>query len=157
LRRGRFQAKNDWARHKKQFVIVGILAFALLAVFDTQVFSIWRRRQEMGTLLALGMTRARLIKLFTLEGGLQGLFAVGLATLYGAPLLYLNNIKGLTIPMDVGSFGMVFPQTLYPEYSAGLIFGTIIVVLITVTLTSYIPVLKLARLKPTDALRRKMA
>lgn len=139
-------------------IMYGVLmALALLAVFDTQVLSIWRRRKEMGTLMALGMTRVTLIKLFTLEGGLHGFFAAILATLYGGPLLYLNNIKGLTMPMDVDSFGMVLPQVLYPSYSIGLIFGTIVVVLITVTITSFIPVRKLAKLKPTDALRGKMS
>ena len=134
-----------------------LMALALLAVFDTQVLSIWRRRKEMGTLMALGMTRLALIKLFTLEGSMFGIFAAILATIYGAPLLYLNNMNGLTMPMDIDNFGMVLPQTLYPEYSLGLILGTIIVVLITVTITSYIPVRKLAQLKPTDALRGKMS
>ncbi len=134
-----------------------LMALALLAIFDTQVLSIWRRRQEMGTLMALGMTRLTLIKLFTLEGSLHGFFAAILATIYGGPLLYLNNIRGLTIPMDMDSFGMVLPQTLYPTYSASLILGTIVTVLIMVTITSYIPVRKLAKLKPTDALRGKMS
>ncbi len=139
-------------------IMYGVLmALALLAVFDTQVLSIWRRRREMGTLMALGMTRMTLIKLFTLEGGMHGFFAVVLATIYGAPLLYLNSVKGLTMPMDVDNFGMVLPQTLFPEYSVGLILGTIIIVLITVTITSFIPVRKLAKLKPTDALRGKMS
>jgi len=138
-------------------IMYGVLmALALLAVFDTQVLSIWRRRKEMGTLMALGMTRLTLIKLFTLEGSLYGVFAAILATIYGAPLLYLNNVKGLTMPMDVDSFGIVLPQTLFPQYSAALIAGTIFIVLITVTITSYIPVRKLAKLKPTDALRGKM-
>ncbi len=134
-----------------------LMALALLAIFDTQVLSIWRRRQEMGTLMALGMTRLTLIKLFTLEGSLHGILAAVLATIYGAPLLYLNNIRGLTIPMDMDSFGMVLPQTLYPTYSASLILGTIVTVLIAVTITSYIPVRKLAKLNPTDALRGKMS
>ncbi len=139
-------------------IMYGVLmALALLAVFDTQVLSIWRRRREMGTLMALGMTRVTLIKLFPLEGGLHGFFAAVLATLYGGPLLYLNNQNGLTMPIDVDSFGMVLPQVLYPSYSLGLILGTIIVVLITVTITSFIPVRKLAKLKPTDALRGKMS
>jgi len=48
---------------------------ALLAVFDTQVLAIFRRRKEMGTLMALGMTRWDIISLFTLEGSLLGILA----------------------------------------------------------------------------------
>lgn len=138
------------------FMVV-LLSLALLAIFDTQVLSIWRRRKEMGTLMALGMTRSRLIRLFTLEGTLYGILAGLLATLYGGPLLYLNNKHGLTMPMDVDSFGMVLPNTLYPTYSLRLIVATILIVMVTVTITSFIPVRKLAKLKPTDALRGKMS
>ena len=42
-----------------------LLSLAMLAIFDTQVLSIWRRRKEMGTLMALGMTRMQIIGLFT--------------------------------------------------------------------------------------------
>src|SRR5690606_35648344 len=34
-----------------------LLAIALLAIFDTQVLSIFRRQKEIGTYIALGMTR----------------------------------------------------------------------------------------------------
>jgi len=69
--------------------------------------------------------------------------------------MYLSYLKGLNMPVDVDNFGMVFPQILYPEYTVDLILGTIFIVLIVVTITSYIPVRKLAELKPTDALRGK--
>lgn len=133
-----------------------LMAFALLAIFDTQVLAVWRRKKEMGTLLALGMTRTTLIRLFTLEGGLYALLAVALAAIYGTPLLIINNRIGLTMPYDVDNLGMVLPQTLFPHYSIGLIAGTVIVALISVTITSYIPVRKLAHLNPTDALRGKL-
>ena len=41
-----------------QSVIFGLLlAIALLAIFDTQILSIFRRQKEIGTYIALGMTR----------------------------------------------------------------------------------------------------
>ncbi len=44
-----------------------LLMGMLLAIFDTQVLAAFRRRREMGTLMALGMLRSQIIGLFTLE------------------------------------------------------------------------------------------
>ena len=50
-------------------ILYAILLFlAMLAIFNTQVLSIFRRRHEMGTMMALGFTRGKVIGLFTLEG-----------------------------------------------------------------------------------------
>ena len=51
---------NDMMQVEKfgsAIMYVVLLALALLAIFDTQVLSIFRRRKEIGTLIALGMTR----------------------------------------------------------------------------------------------------
>ena len=67
-----------------------LLFLAGLAIFDTQVLSVWRRRKEIGTLMALGMTRLGVISLFTLEGAFHGILAVAVAAVVGTPLLALN-------------------------------------------------------------------
>lgn len=63
-----------------------LLLLAMLAIFDTQIFSVFRRRKEIGTLIALGMTRWRVIQIFTLEGALNSVLAAFLATIYGTPI-----------------------------------------------------------------------
>jgi ABC-type lipoprotein release transport system permease subunit len=40
----------------------------MIAIFDTQVLSLFKRRKEIGTLSALGMTQQQIIGLFTVEG-----------------------------------------------------------------------------------------
>ena len=52
-----------------------LLALASMGIFNAQVLSIFRRRKEIGTLMALGMTRSRVVRLFTLEGGLNAFLA----------------------------------------------------------------------------------
>ncbi len=54
-----------------------LLFLGLLAVFDTQILSLFRRRKEIGTLVALGMTREKVVRLFTVEGGMHAILAVG--------------------------------------------------------------------------------
>jgi len=42
-----------------------LLLLAMLAIFDTQVLSIFRRQKEIGTYIALGYTRRQVVGLFT--------------------------------------------------------------------------------------------
>ena len=64
-----------------------LLCIALLAIFDTQVLSVFRRQKEIGTYIALGMTRGRVVTVFTIEGTIHALLAILLGSLWGVPLL----------------------------------------------------------------------
>ena len=53
-----------------------------LAILDTQLLSIFYRKKEIGTMMALGLTRGSVIRLFTLEGAMNAVLAalVGVVT-----------------------------------------------------------------------------
>jgi ABC-type lipoprotein release transport system permease subunit len=130
-----------------------LLFLAMLAIFDTQVLSLFRRRKEMGTLMALGMTRGRLIVLFTLEGALHGVLAAVVGAVYGIPILTYMARTGIGLPKLIDSMGFAIGQRLYSTYTPGLVIGTTLLVLVVTTIVSYLPTRRIARLKPTDALR----
>ncbi len=132
-----------------------LMLLAMLAVFDTQVLSIFRRRKEIGTMVALGLTKARVIWLFTLEGAMHAVLAALVAAVYGIPLLALFARKGWALPQATDSYGIAIGEKLFPKYSIGLIIGTTLLVLVVTTIVSYLPTRKIAKLKPTDALRGK--
>jgi len=134
-----------------------LLALALLAVFDIQVLSIFRRRREIGTLIALGMTRGRVVRLFTIEGALHGVLAVMVAAVYGIPLLVWQAKAGIPMPKAVEGYGVAIGDAIYPVYGVGLIVGTILLVMTAVTVVSYLPARRIAHLNPTDAIRGKMS
>lgn len=131
-----------------------LLLLAMLAIFDTQIFSVFRRRKEIGTLIALGMTRWRVIKMFTLEGALNSVLAALLALIYGTPILLQFARAGISMPGDaIDSYGLAIGNVIYPTFTMGLIVGTTLLIFITTTIVSYIPSRKIAKLKPTEALR----
>ena len=138
------------------FYVVLIL-LAMLAIFDTQVLSIFRRRKEMGTLMALGFTRGRVIRLFTMEGALHGVLAALVAALYGIPFLTWFARNGWAMPEGMDSYGLAIGEKIFPVYGAGLVAATTLLVLLITTIVSYLPTRKIARLKPTDALRGRMS
>ncbi len=134
-----------------------LLFLAMLAIFNTQVLSIFRRRKEIGTLMALGMTRGKIIGLFTLEGALLAVLAALVGAVYGIPLLAYFWKKGYPLPSGIAdNFGYAMSEKIFPAYSAGLVVGTAAIVFVVTTIVSFLPTRKIARLKPTDALRGKL-
>jgi ABC-type lipoprotein release transport system permease subunit len=129
------------------------LLLAMLAIFDTQVLSIFHRRREIGTLMALGFTRARVIGLFTLEGMLNSVLAALVAAAYGVPLLSWIARTGWALPGDTDSYGFALGERIFPAYGAGLVAGTTALVLLVTTVVSFLPTRRIAKLRPTDALR----
>ncbi|MBT3291585.1 MAG: ABC transporter permease [Victivallales bacterium] len=134
-----------------------LLSLALLAIFDIQVLSIFRRHREIGTLIALGMTRGRVIRLFTLEGMLHGVLAALVGAVYGVPLLAWQRVAGFAMPKAVDSYGVAIAETMYPVYSAQLVVATVLVVMAAVTVVSFLPTRRIAHLNPTDAIRGKVS
>ena len=134
-----------------------LLFLAVLAIFDTQILSIFHRRKEMGTLMALGMTRSKIIQMFTLEGVLHAVLAILMGAVYGIPLLNHFQKVGMQLGANAKELGLSgLDDALYPVYGWKLVLGTVILVLVTITIVSYLPTRKIAKLKPTDALRGKM-
>jgi len=133
-----------------------LLLLAMLAIFDTQILSIFRRRKEMGTLMALGMPRTKIIQLFTLEGAMHAVLAALVATVYGLPLLVYIASTGYGLPASTGDFGFAIGNRIFPVFSAGLVIGTTLLVLVVTTIVSFLPTRRISRLKPTDALKGKL-
>lgn len=133
-----------------------LLLFALIAIFDTQVLSIFRRQKEIGTHIALGMTQGQVIKLFTIEGSLYAVLAAIIGAAYGTPFFIWQAKSGIDIGIDTSDFGMAFSEVIYPVYSLKLIISTIIIIAIVTTIVSYLPARRISKLIPTDAIRGKI-
>lgn len=135
-----------------QFMYILLLALASMGIFNSQVLSIFRRKREIGTLMALGMPRGRVIGLFTVEGGLHSLLAIILGFIYGAPLFIITAVKGIPMPYDSAEIGFLFGSRLFPVFPLGLLLGSVILVAGVVTVVSYLPSRRIAKMKPTEAL-----
>lgn len=133
-----------------------LLFLAMLAIFDTQVLSIFHRRKEIGTLMALGLTRGSVIRMFTMEGAFNAVLAALVGAVYGIPLLAYAASIGMPLPASMDAAGFAIGEKLYPAYSAALVVGSTVLVLMITTVVSYLPTRRIARLKPTDALRGRL-
>ncbi len=131
-----------------------LLMLALLAIFDTQVLAIFKRQKEIGTYVALGLTRWQVVGIFTVEGGMHSLLAAILGAAYGIPFFLFLNKTG--IHFGTPDMGITMAQTIFPYYSLQLIVATIVIVIIAATIVSYLPAKKVAKMKPADALKGKL-
>lgn len=133
-----------------------LMAISLLAIFDTQVLSVFRRQKEIGTYIALGMTRFQVVRLFTAEGAMYSIFATVLGALYGIPILWYLASYGIAFPISGDTMGVILAERMYPIYGLGLIIGTILLVVISATVVSFLPARKISKMDPVEALKGKL-
>ena len=87
-------------RYAKIFWVI-LVFLAGIGVFNTQILNVFKRQKEIGTLMALGMTSAQIVAMFTLEGSMAALLSVFVALGLGGILFSWFQSVGL----DIFSFG----------------------------------------------------
>lgn len=147
----------DSKKYSGSIFYVLLLGIALLAIFDTQVLSIWRRQKEIGTYIALGMTRAQVVRLFTFEGFMYSFLAIIVGAVWGIPLLWYLSRNGIPYPVDqVQDFGVAVSETMYPVFGLFMILSTVLLVIVAATIVSYLPARKISKMDPVDAIKGKL-
>ena len=132
----------------------GLLLFlAMIAIFDTQALAIFKRKKEIGTFMALGMTPGMVLKIFLCEGLLQGILASLVTLIYGIPILWYLSENGIVFPTSGEQYGLALSNILYPTYSLQLVVGTFMIVMIILLIVSYWPARHITKLLPSNALR----
>jgi ABC-type lipoprotein release transport system permease subunit len=121
------------------------------------VLSIFRRQKEIGTYVALGMTRKQIVGIFTVEGGAHSILAALLGAVYGIPLLSWLSKAGISMAYAENiEFDLPLGEAIYPYYSIRLIIFSLVLVIISATIVSYLPARRISKMKPTDALKGKI-
>jgi ABC-type lipoprotein release transport system permease subunit len=133
-----------------------LLALALLAIFDTQVLSIFRRQKEIGTFIAMGMTRRQVVGVFTVEGTMHAILSLIVGAIWGIPLLMQLKKTGLPMPEGYDQMGLPIAESIIPAYSLGLVLFSVVIVTITTAIVSYLPARKITKMNPNDAIRGKI-
>ena len=155
--------KGDWTIRDVDYLVQDMEAIIeadkpgaqIMFMILLALVSIFKRGREIGTLMALGMTRLRVVALFTLEGGLNAILSAVATLIIFGPILWYFGTSGIPLPIDYTEMGLIMAKRLIPVYSIGLILSTMILVSIIVLIVSYMPSRKISNMNPTDALRGK--
>ncbi|MDL2282781.1 FtsX-like permease family protein [Parabacteroides sp. OttesenSCG-928-G06] len=146
------------AANRIEMVIVFIilLSVALLAVFDTQTLSIFRRQKEIGTYVALGMTQKQVTALFTWEGTAYSLLAIVGGAVWGVPMLMWLAKTGMRMPELIEDTGLAIGNVIYPVYTLSSVVCTILVIVCMSALISYLPARKISKQNIVLSLKGKI-
>ncbi|MFZ5441271.1 MAG: ABC transporter permease [Myxococcota bacterium] len=137
-----------------QRAILGLASFifliiALFGVANTLLMTVLERTKEIGTLMAVGMTRAQVARLFVLEALTQALIGAGSGLVVALVVLTIaRSGGGFRIPMgSAGGYVMIMPTLL-----AAVPFIVIGSTLVGSVLAAVSPALRASRMRPVEAL-----
>lgn len=137
---------------KNAKIVYALLLFLCsVGIFNAQIVSVFKRRREIGVLMALGLRRRQVVALFTLEGVLACLIAAAIMPILGAPVFYWSAVIGFSSGYADG-MGMPLPERMLAHYDAALVVKTLAVVLGIMTLVSWLPVARISKMVPSKAI-----
>lgn len=139
---------------KKMIGIVSavILLIAGVGIVNTMLMAMMERKREIGNLLALGLRRSKIIRLFTLEGIFIGLLASLAACILGGLILAYGQSNGL--PLNLNEIGnSPIAGKLYLKLNFQYVLGFFGLGIAVTACSALYPAMKSARLNPVEALR----
>jgi putative ABC transport system permease protein len=144
--------RNTVKLFSRQF---GILKFIIgviivLSISNMMTMSILERTGEIGTLMALGSKRRKILQMFITEGLLLGLTGGVVGLILGMVLAQIISAVGIPMPPAPGMTRGFTGQILV---TPGLAFSAFLISGFTSTLASLYPSWKASRLQIVDALR----
>ncbi len=136
---------------KQVGVIKAIIAIIIvLSISNTLMMNVVERTGEIGTALAVGITRAKIMRLFVIEGVLLGVAGGLVGMTIGSIAAAIISQIGIPMPPPPG---MARGYTAEIMVNAGLLFDAFLLAAGTTLLASLYPAWKASRMVIVDALR----
>ena len=139
---------------RKYAVIIWVILIFLagISVFNTQFLSIFKRQHEIGTLMAFGMAPNRVVRLFTLEGSLAALAAVVVALTLGTIIFAWFQSVGLDVS-HLAESQIPIRENIFLKIKPFEVILSVAIIVAIMILVAWVPVRKISRVNPTQALR----
>jgi putative ABC transport system permease protein len=132
------------------FVRLIVAAIIVLGISNTLVMNVMERTSEIGTLMAVGTTRAGVLRQFVSEGVMVGMIGAAAGLAIGLALAWLISWIGIPMPPPPGQTQGYTARLLI---SAGLVSQAALIGFATALAASLYPAWKGSRLVIVDALR----
>lgn len=143
------------------YVIYGILYFIILLVAcstiaNTMIMVIFERTREIGMMKALGLSSREIITTFIIEASCIGFIGSLVGTIIGSALSYWLKFQGLDITFmssSVSTQSLPFGPVIYLSPTLFIVFGAFIFGFIATIVVAYLPISRVTRMEPAQALR----
>ena len=136
------------------FVMIVILLALIFGIVNTMMMSILERVKELGMLMAIGMSRQRIVRMILYETVLLTLTGAFFGILIGTLFVSYYHKHGIDLSLwskGMGQYG--FATTVYTSIQPSYIAEIVMLVIITGFLAAIFPVWKAIRMKPVEALK----
>lgn len=132
------------------FIAVVFLVISVIGVVNTMLMSVMERTREIGTMVAVGVRRDQISRLFLMEAGAQALIGGALGVTVGVGVALLVGSQGGVPIMEPGG---TVPLRLTPAVSTSFAIGVVAAATLGATLAAFWPASRASGLRPVDALR----
>lgn len=130
-------------------VCVVLFVLVLTGVVNTMLMTVFERVREIGTMMAMGVKRRRVVLMFLFESAGIGLLGAALGALVGVTIILIMNQTDLTFAPP-GSGGEV---TMYPTIGVGYVFVAVVLAVFGALMAALYPAWRASHLRPAEAIR----
>jgi putative ABC transport system permease protein len=129
-------------------LLVILAAITAISVSNTMLISVKERTREIGTIMALGLKRARVVHLFLLESFILAVCSSLVGGIAGSALVVWFRERGI-----VNGLALVLEGKLYPVLQLYPVLFSFLWILLIGTASGLYPAYRGSRLDPIEALR----
>ncbi|MBL8471253.1 MAG: ABC transporter permease [Rhodocyclaceae bacterium] len=146
-----YKAVVDLFSAQTGFVRLIIAVIIVMSISNTLMTNVRERTSEIGTMMAIGFRRRRIIELFVSEGAVMGLLGGALGAILGYLLGEVISAVGIPMPpapgMDQGFDAKI-------RVTAEMALGGFSLAVVSAVVASFYPAWKASRIQIVEALRR---
>jgi putative ABC transport system permease protein len=142
--------QNILAFQEVMFSIIGFvfIAVVLTGITNTMLMSVLERVREIGTLMALGVRRRRIVALFLTEAAALGLVGGVAGALAGSAVTLWLHHRGIDLPPP----GVAVSNIIRPTVGLGYNLFAVALAVVGAAASGVYPALKASRMRPVEAL-----
>jgi ABC-type lipoprotein release transport system permease subunit len=137
------------------YIILGIILFALaFGIVNTMLMIVFERTRELGMLMAVGMSKARVFGMIMLETVFLTLIGGIVGMALGAGLIFYLHNHGIDLSAfskGLSAYGV--DTKIYPFITRTFYINLTVMILSTGILSAIMPARKALKLKPVEAIR----
>ncbi|PIE17582.1 MAG: hypothetical protein CSA65_08530 [Proteobacteria bacterium] len=139
------------------YVMLGIVfVIIVIGIFNTMLMSVIERTRELGVMMAIGTSRARLFSIVLAEAAVLAAISSAIGLGLGVGVSGWLASRGIDITELVGDMevaGVAISGLVYPRLSGEAMASWTSAMVVLVLLSALYPAYRATRLKPVDAMR----
>ncbi|MEI6275907.1 MAG: FtsX-like permease family protein [Prolixibacteraceae bacterium] len=136
------------------FIMVVVLLALIFGIVNTMMMAILERVKELGMLMAIGMSRGRIVRMILYETVLLTLTGAFFGIAIGMTVINYYGHHGIDLSFwgkGMSQYG--FASTVYTSIQLSYIMEVVLLVIMTGFMAAVFPVWKAIRMKPVEALK----